>query len=320
MAKLGRIIAVCDVNEAAADALATKYGTRKYVAISSFLSNHPEMDVVAVCTPNGLHAEHAIAALEMGFNVLCEKPMALTARDCEEMITIARNHNRKLFVVKQNRFNPPVATLKKLLTEGKLGKVLSFQLNCFWNRGPQYYEDSWHGSAELDGGTLFTQFSHFIDLVYWLFGEVDRVHAVTANLAHIDMIDFEDTGAAILTMQNGAIGAINYTVNSFRKNMEGSLTVFGDRGTVKIGGQYLNLLEYQNISDYHIPQLVAGNPANNYGEYVGSMSNHDKVYENIAGVLRNEASMIINPEDGLKTVEIINRIYDSARFNSGQSV
>jgi predicted dehydrogenase len=165
----------------------------------------------------------------------------------------------------------------------------------------------------LDGGTLFTQFSHFIDLLYWMIGDVKKVYALTNNFLHKGMIEFEDTGVVALEFQSGAIGTINYTVNSTKKNMEGSLTLFGEKGTVKIGGQYLNELEYQCIDGYEIKDLPAGNAANNYGEYQGSMSNHDKVYQNLVDVLQNGGAISANSFEGLKTVEIIDKIYKSAK-------
>ncbi len=165
----------------------------------------------------------------------------------------------------------------------------------------------------MDGGTLFTQFSHFIDLLYWMIGDIKEARAFTDNFAHKNIIDFEDTGVVIIKFYNGAIGTINYTVNSYNQNMEGSLTIFGEKGTVKIGGQYLNELEYQNIKDFKIENLPEGNKANNYGTYVGSMSNHDKVYQNVIDVLSNGGSITTNSFEGLKTVEIIDKIYNSAK-------
>jgi predicted dehydrogenase len=240
--------------------------------------------------------------------------MALSVFDCGEMIKAAERTNKRLFAIKQNRFNPPVEAVKKLIDEGRLGKILSIQLSCFWNRNPDYYHNSWKGTLSLDGGTLFTQFSHFIDLLYWMIGDVKEVKAYMANYNHNGIIEFEDTGVVILEFQNGAIGTINYTVNSYERNMEGSLTIFGENGTVKIGGQYLNELEYQNIRDYKIENLPEGNKPNNYGNYFGSMSNHDKVYDNLLEVLNNNAAIATNSFEGLKTVEIIDKIYQAARW------
>ena len=309
----GSLLAVCDIVKDKADTLALKYGAKSYTDFEKLLQENQNLDVVAVCTPNGLHAQHSIAALKAGFHVLCEKPMALSVQDCGDMINAAERANRRLFIVKQNRFNPPVATVKKILDEGRLGKIYSVQLNCFWNRNEAYYHNSWKGTKELDGGTLFTQFSHFIDLLYWLIGDIKDAHSIIHNYHHAGIIEFEDTGVVTLQFYNGAIGTINYTVNSFEKNMEGSLTIFAEKGTVKIGGQYLNELEYQHIDGYTVKDLPAGNPPNSYGQYFGSMSNHDKVYENVCDVLSNGGIIATNGFEGLKTVEIIDKIYSASK-------
>ncbi|HRO41233.1 MAG TPA: Gfo/Idh/MocA family oxidoreductase [Flavipsychrobacter sp.] len=314
ISKRGQLVAICDVVEEKADILAAQYGARAYYNLDDLLrQENDELDVVAICTPNGLHASHAISALNAGKHVLCEKPMGLNVHECGEMIKTAERMNKRLFAIKQNRFNPPVQAVKKLIDEGRLGKIYSLQLSCFWNRNRDYYENSWKGTLALDGGTLFTQFSHFIDLLYWMAGDVKSVQSIMANYAHQDIIEFEDTGVVIMEFRNGAIATINYTVNSYQKNMEGSLTIFGEKGTVKIGGQYLNELEYQNIEGYKIENLPEGNKANNYGNYQGSMSNHDKVYDNLIEVLSKNASISTSAFEGLKTVELIEKIYDSAR-------
>ena len=305
----GELVAVCDIEQKKADDLAKEYGAKAYYTIEGMLKNAEEADMVAICTPNGLHAEHSIKALKAGFHVLCEKPMAINVYDCGEMIKVAESANKRLMIVKQNRFNPPVEAVKKLLDENKLGKIYSAQLNCFWNRNPDYYKNSWKGTLDLDGGTLYTQFSHFVDLLYWLIGDVKNVCAYGGNFNHQGITEFDDNGVVALEFYNGAIGSINYTVNSFGKNMEGSLTIFGEKGTVKIGGQYLNELEYQNIDGLEVKNLPAGNTANNYGQYQGSMSNHDRVYENVVEVLTNDGVISANAFEGMKTVEIIDKIY-----------
>jgi UDP-N-acetyl-2-amino-2-deoxyglucuronate dehydrogenase len=307
--KHGSLVAVCDIVPEKADTMAALYDAKAYYSIDELLQAEKVPDIVTICTPNGLHAEHSIKALETGHHVLCEKPLCIDAESGKNMIAAAEKAGKKLFVVKQNRYNPPVVFLKYLITEGKLGKIYSFQVNCFWNRPEAYYTD-WKGSKDLDGGTLFTQFSHFIDLLYWLLGDVTTVKAIGKNFAH-PFINFEDTGAVLFEMENGAIGSLNYTVNSFEKNMEGSITVFAENGTVKIGGQYLNELEYCQVSGIEKPNLPIGNPANGYGFYQGSMSNHDKVYENLILALQDEKHEFANAEDGLKTVEIIQKIYNN---------
>ena len=316
IARLAKLVAVCDIIPARADNFGLKYCARAYHDIDELLKDENGIDVISICSPNGLHAEHAIKAFRKGMHVLCEKPMAISVFDCGEMIKEAERANTRLFIVKQNRYNPPVQAVKELIDEGKLGKIGSIQLNCFWNRNSEYYTQSeWKGTLDLDGGTLFTQFSHFIDLLYWLFGDVKTVRAFTRNFQHGNIIEFEDAGVVLMEFFNGIIGTINFNVNSFSRNMEGSLTIFGDKGTVKIGGQYLNELEYQDIRDFQITNLPQGNPPNNYGKYTGSMSNHNKVYENIIEVLQNQGRIATNGFEGLKTVEIIDKIYSAAKGN-----
>lgn len=313
IANNGILKAVCDVDLDKADILAKEYGTSAYPSIEDMLANEKDLDLVAVCSPNGLHAAHSIKVLKNGIHVLCEKPMATSVYDCGEMIKAAESANKRLMIVKQNRFNPPVEAVKRLIDSGKLGRIFSVQLSCFWNRNEDYYHNSWKGSLDLDGGTLYTQFSHFIDLLYWMIGDVKNVEAFGGNFNHQGIAEFDDNGVIALKFYNGAIGTINYTVNSFGKNMEGSLTIFGENGTVKIGGQYLNELEYQNIDGEVIGNLPEGNTANNYGQYQGSMSNHDRVYENVVEVLTNDGVISANGFEGLKTVEIIDKIYNKMK-------
>ncbi len=305
--KHGILAAVCDIIPEKANEMASFFNTKAYHSIEELLAVEKKLDIVSICTPNGLHAIHSIKALEAGYNVLCEKPLCITTADGKKMIDAALNYNKKLFVVKQNRYNPPVAYLKDLIDNNKLGKIYSFQISCFWNRPNEYY-NGWKGTKDLDGGTLFTQFSHFIDLLYWLLGDVAAVKTNTKNFAHA-AIEFEDTGVVLFEMKTGAIGSLNYTVNSFNKNMEGSFTVFAEKGTIKIGGQYLNELEYCNVEGIATPELPKGNPANGYGFYQGSMSNHDKVYENLVKALKDDEHEFASAEEGLKTVEIIEGIY-----------
>lgn len=309
----GELVAVCDTDKGAANKLAKKYQTRSYSNINDLINDKLDYDVAVICTPNGLHAEHSIKFLNDKKHVLCEKPMALSSKDCGEMIITAENNNVRIFAVKQNRFNPPVRKVKELIDKGLLGNILSIQLSCFWNRNKDYYENSWKGSKKLDGGTLYTQFSHFIDLLYWMFGDVVNVDGFSNNYLH-DYIEFEDSGVVSLKFSSGAIGTINYNVNSTNSNFEGSLTVFGSKGTVKIGGQYLNELEYQNIINIKEKIILEkGNEPNNYGNYVGSMSNHGLVYKNLISVLKHNEPINANAFEAMKTVEIIEKIYNKIR-------
>jgi UDP-N-acetyl-2-amino-2-deoxyglucuronate dehydrogenase len=309
----GKLLAVCDIVEEKALGLAKEYQAKAYTRIGDLLQAEKEVDVVAICTPNGLHAEHSILALRAGFHVLCEKPMSLHSSDCGKMIREAEKAGRHLFVVKQNRFNPPVTAVKKLLDEDELGRIYSVQVNCCWNRSAGYYADSWHGKRELDGGILFTQFSHFIDLLYWMMGEVKDVTAYVDNFAHKGIVEFEDTVVACLRFENGIIGSLHFTINSYQKNMEGAIIIAAEKGTLKIGGQYLNTLEYFQGATAMPEKLPPGNLFNDYGTYQGSMSNHDKIYGHVADVIEKDYPNQFGGTEGLKTVEIIEKIYEAAK-------
>ncbi len=304
--KYGILQAVCDIDTQRCNDLSKQFNTKAYDSLESLLTTE-KPDVISICTPNGLHASHTIDCLHAGAHVLCEKPLSIRVSDAIAMMEAAKANHKKLFVVKQNRYNPPVAFVKELLKKQALGKIFSFQLNCFWNRPPAYYTD-WRGTKNLDGGTLFTQFSHFIDLLYWYFGDVNIIKAIKKNYNHPN-IDFEDSGVILFEMQSGVTGAMNYCVNTYPQNMEGSLTIMAEKGTIKIGGQYLNELEYFNVENMDTPVLEKGNPANAYGVYTGSMSNHDKVYQNLLTALENDDHEFASAEEGLKTVEIIQKIY-----------
>tara|TARA_B100000427_G_C15344921_1_gene522880 strand:- start:36 stop:758 length:723 start_codon:yes stop_codon:yes gene_type:complete len=240
--------------------------------------------------------------------------MALSIDDCNKMIDAAKKNNVELFVVKQNRFNPPVEVLKKMIEEEKLGKIFNYQLSCFWNRTSDYYNQSdWRGTNKLDGGTLFTQYSHFIDLVYWFFGDIDDASSYLSNYNHTQTIEFEDTGVVIIKHLSGVIGSLNYTTNSFGENMEGSLTLFSENATIKIGGKYLNEIVYFKSEKIKMPKINHIDKPNQYGTYQGSMSNHDKVYRNLADVIINGGNARANMVDGMKCVEIISKIYASKK-------
>lgn len=315
IANFGELVAVCDVVESKAKKFADVYQVPYYTS-HTFLLNNTNADVIVICTPNGLHAAQSIEALHKGFHVLVEKPMAIHSSDCLDMIAAAKSTNKKLFVVKQNRFNAPVAAVKQALSNESFGKLYSAQINCYWNRPSKYYEDGWRGTMELDGGTLFTQFSHFVDLLYWMFGDVDDVAAFTTNAAHENIIQFEDSGVVSLKMKNGMLAGIHYTVNTHQKNMEGSITVFAEKGTVKIGGQYLNTLEYQNIDGFNLDVEQQEVFANDYGFYQGSMSNHHKVYEHLINCFSSHEDFDTNAFEAFKAVEIIERIYKAAKQTS----
>ncbi len=307
------LVAVCDTDQVKAKALATKYQIAAHYSIEDLFTN-ASFDIAVICTPNGLHAEQSVYALQKGVHVICEKPMAIRTEDCEWMIDAAQKNRKELFIVKQNRYNPPIVELKKAIDDGRLGRIFSVQLNCFWHRDADYYkEESWRGTKSLDGGVLFTQFSHFIDLMLWLMNDkVTEVHSVMKNYSHAGITEFEDTGVVSLQFYKGTIGSIGFTTNAYRKNMEGSITIFGERGTVKVGGEYLNQLVYQQIEDHMINDNNVSSPPNQYGSYTGSMSNHGLFYDNVIDVLENEAAKTTDMYEAMKTVALIEKIYKSA--------
>lgn len=315
MARCGNMTAVADPVTGRAEELAAAFDAHPYSSLETLLQAE-RPDVVAICTPNYLHAQQSIQALEAGCHVLCEKPMCLDSREAAAMIAAARKADRHLFIVKQNRFNPPVLLLHQLLQEGRLGKINSFQVNAIWHRPAAYYRDSdWHGKRDKDGGILFTQFSHFIDLLCWLLGDIAVIRSLQDNFGLQGIIVDEDTGVLLMRTDQGAIGTMHYTVGSYEKNMEGSITLLGEKGTVKIGGEYLNELDYFRVEGMGSPALPVSRPANEYGAYKGSMSNHDKVYDELLKALGKEPYDLVSALEGAQTVALIERIKQATLSN-----
>ena len=279
-------------------------------SMDDLLSENLDIDVINICTPNGLHAQQAIKALESGRHVVCEKPMGLSKENCERVIFKALQVSKQVFCVMQNRYSPPSEWIKSVIESGVLGKIFMVQLNCYWNRDNRYYKKGgWKGSQELDGGTLYTQFSHFIDIMYWLFGDIDNIQGKFEDFIHQESTDFEDSGFISFDFINGGMGCINYSTAVANQNLESSITIIGENGSVKIGGQYMNEVEICNIKDYEMPELKASNPANDYGQYKGSAANHNYIIQNVIDTLKGRTTPTTNALEGLKVVEIIERIY-----------
>lgn len=308
--KVGTLLAVCDIVYENAFELAQQYNCNFYLSIEELLEKEPNVDTVSICTPNGLHAMHSIQSLQANKHVLCEKPLSISVADANNMIAASKRSHKKLFVVKSTRYNPIVLAVKNLINQNQLGKIFSFQLNCVWNRPEAYYKNSWKGSLALDGGTLFTQFSHYIDVILWFFGETKTLQGFRTNASHLNSIEFEDCGAIAVEMENGTLGAIHYSINAINKNQEVSLSIVAEKGTLKLGGEYLNELLQQEPALINMEELQIGNTANDYGFYKGSMSNHDKVYENIVKALNGQKSAFTDAEDALKTVAFIENFYN----------
>ncbi|HOY28257.1 MAG TPA: Gfo/Idh/MocA family oxidoreductase [Flavobacteriales bacterium] len=305
------LVALCDIRSKE-EAGVTGFDVPFFQDMRTMLEQVPGIDVVNICTPNGLHAEQSILALEHRKHVVCEKPLALSKASCEAVIYKALQMHRTVFAVMQNRYSPPSQWIKSVVDQGLLGDIHLVQVNCYWNRDERYYKaGSWKGSNALDGGTLFTQFSHFIDILYWLFGDITDIQGKFADFNHNDLTEFEDSGLVTFRfMDGGGMGCLNYSTAVWDKNLESSMTIIGSNGSVKIGGQYMDQVEYCHIKGYTMPVLAPTNPANDYGAYKGSANNHGYIIDNVVDTLRGHSTLTTNALEGLKVVEIIERIYE----------
>ncbi len=304
-----KLVAVCDVlpqEEFGLENLEVPF----FSNIDDLLNSNINFDVVDICTPNGFHAEQAIKSLAKKYHVLLEKPMALTKLDAERIVNASEQSSCGVFCVMQNRYSPPSVWLKQIITEGRLGKIYMVQLNCYWNRDERYYAPrNWHGTVDRDGGTLFTQFSHFIDIMYWLFGDITNIQGNFHDFSHQSLTDFEDSGVVSFDFVNGGMGSLNYSTSVWDKNLESSIIIIGENGTVKVAGQYMNEVEYCHIKDYEMPQLAPSNPPNDYGTYKGSAQNHHYVIQNVVEKLQESGTITTNVLEGMKVIDIIERIY-----------
>ncbi len=307
------LVALCDIlpeNQASMAAIIESFGVPYFDDFEKLLAANLDIDIINIATPNGLHETQALAALDADKHIVIEKPMALTKAGCERIIFKALQKNKQVFCVMQNRYSPPAIWLQNLLQEGVLGKIFMVQINCYWNRDDRYYiPESWHGKKDLDGGTLFTQFSHFIDLMYWCFGDITNIQARFNDFTHQKTTDFEDSGFVNFDFTDGGMGCLNYSTAVFDKNLESSITVIAQNGSLKIGGQYMNEVEYCHIKNYTMPTLSPSNPPNDYGHYKGSAANHHFIIQNVVDVLHQKSLITTNALEGMKVVDIIERIY-----------
>jgi|TARA_R110002051_G_scaffold272955_1_gene333582 UDP-N-acetyl-2-amino-2-deoxyglucuronate dehydrogenase len=305
------LIAFCDVKNKNELGLESFKGVSFYNNIKDMLNNHPEIDVVCICTPNGLHSKQAIQSLENNKHVIIEKPIGLKISESEKVLHAALQNHKQVFAVMQNRYSPPSMWLKEIVDKKIIGDIFMAQVNCYWNRDDRYYKKGgWKGTQEQDGGTLFTQFSHFIDIMYWLFGDIENIQGKFNDFTHQESTDFEDSGIVSFDFKNGGMGCLNYSTAVWDSNLESSITIIGSKGSVKVGGQYMNEIEYCNIKDYEMPTLPPSNPPNDYGQYKGSAANHHYIIQNVVETLRGQNVATTNVLEGLKVVEIIEKIYD----------
>jgi UDP-N-acetyl-2-amino-2-deoxyglucuronate dehydrogenase len=305
-----KLVDICDVNPNQLQKISDN-DINKYTTLLELLK-YTTADVINICTPNYLHATHTIASLQNNKHVVCEKPMSTSVADAKNMIAAAKKSNKTIFVVKQNRYNPPVQQVKKLIQDNSLGKILLININCFWNRNDHYYDSNWRGNKTKDGGCLYTQFSHFVDILYYLFGYCTPLFSVMQNSIHPN-ISIEDNGICTLQTADGALVNFNFSTCSYNKNMEGAITILAEKGTIKIGGQYLNTLEYQHIKDIELEPINIQAKSNNYGLYQGSMSNHDKMISNVINTLRGKESVMTNAKEGSDVVAMIEGMYAKCR-------
>ena len=286
--------------------------------LTALLNSGLDFETVCICTPNGLHAQQAIQCLKAGKHVVVEKPLALSVADCHAIIKASKDAGKQVFGVMQNRYSPASAWFKEQIDAGVMGNILQVHLNCFWNRDHRYYTlppdgrpHPWHGDEALDGGVLFTQFAHFIDLLCWCFGDVTVHSARFANQNHKDLHVFADTGLVHFSLGADTLGSLNFSTAIWDQNFESTLTVIGERGTIKLGGQYMNEVRYCHVDGVDFPELPPSNPANNYGPYTGSAANHHFVIDNVVNVLNGKSEVATPANEGLAVVQVIQDIYDS---------
>ena len=303
-------VAACDVIDSRLQTVSDNYGIKKLYTNYKEMMEKENLDLVSICTPSGLHPQIGIDAANHRINVLTEKPMATNIEAADALIRACDVNNVKLFVVKQNRLNSTMQLLKRAIDKGRFGRIYLAESNVFWQRPQAYYDaEKWRGTWEFDGGAFMNQASHYVDALYWLLGNVDNVMAYTATMAR--RIEAEDTGSAILHFRNGIIATLNVTMLTFPINFEGSITIIGEKGTVKIGGVAVNKIEKWEFEEYDDDDRIAQDanyqPPNVYG------FGHTPYYRNVIDVLLGKDVPSTDGRDGRKSVEIIQAIYRSAK-------
>jgi len=304
-----RIIAVCDNVKDRAVEFGKKYKAKPYTDYAKLLKNK-DVDIITLCTPSGMHAQMTIEAAKAGKHVVTEKPMALTLRGADMMIETCKKNNVRLFVIKQNRYNPPIKRLKEAIDKGRFGNIFLANTTIRWSRPQKYYdEDSWRGTWRMDGGVIMNQASHHIDLLRWLIGPVESVFAKIGTLAH--NIEVDDTAVVVLRFKNGALGTIEATTGIFPKNLEGSIAVFGTKGSAKVGGSSVSKMEVWDFKDFENEDdeimKFSTIPPDIYAY------SHREVFKNIIGAIRTNKDPLISGIEGRATLELIQAIYKSAR-------
>lgn len=302
------LVAVCDTDIASLNAAENVYNVPGYRSYEEMLSKE-QMDLVAICTPSGIHPEQVVKAAQAGVGVITEKPMATRWEDGVRMVKACDAAKVRLFVVKQNRRNSTLQLLKRAVSEKRFGRIHMVHLNVFWTRPQEYYDQaSWRGTWELDGGAFMNQASHYVDLLDWLIGPVETIQAMIST--HRD-IEVEDTGVMNVKWRNGALGSMAVTMCTYPKNLEGSITILGEKGTVRIGGVAVNDIQqwdFETECDYD----RSVNDANYQTTSVYGFG-HPLYYKNVVDVMRGKAEPETDGREGLKSLELLIAAYLSAR-------
>ncbi len=304
-----QLVSVADSNLARAKEIEAQRGVPAFGSIDAMLATVPS-DLVTICTPSGLHPHHGIAAANAGRHVLTEKPMAISLEGADRLVQACDAAGVHLFVVKQNRLNPPVQLLKRAVEKGRFGRIFMANVTVRWTRPQEYYDaESWRGTWEFDGGAIMNQASHYVDLMQWLVGPVESVMAKTATQAR--RIEAEDCGVAVIKFRSGALGVMEVSVLTYPRNLEGSIAILGEKGSVKIGGTAVNKVEHWSFDSYDdddkLVDVASTNPPTVYG------FGHEGYYRNLLPVLRGTAKADTDGRAGRKSLELILGIYESAK-------
>ena len=300
--------AICDVDEKILRDLEERYKVNSYIDIVSMLDQE-DLDLVILCTPSGIHAKQTILCANHGVNVLTEKPMATRWEDGIKMVKACDEANVRLFVVKQNRYNKTIELLKRASEEERFGRIHTVNINVFWTRPQEYYDQAkWRGTWEFDGGAFMNQASHYVDLLDWIVGPVEKIHAILSTTRNIEV---EDSGVLNIKWRSGAIGSMSVTMLTYPKNLEGSITILGDKGTVKIGGVAVNEIEHWDFEDSKEYDAEVKDATYETSSVYGF--GHPAYYKNVIDVLKNGATPNTDGREGLKSLEIIIASYLSAR-------
>jgi len=302
------LISICDIQKVILNKYKTKFNVKGYLDLKDMLENE-NLDLVSLCTPSGLHANQTKLCAKYGINVMTEKPMATLWKDGLGMVKACDDQNVRLFVVKQNRRNPTLQLLKRAINEKRFGKLHMIHLNVFWCRPQEYYDQAaWRGTQEYDGGAFMNQASHYVDLLEWLIGPVEKVHSMMSTTRDIEV---EDTGVLNVKWRNGALGSVNVTMLTYHKNLEASIAIIGEKGTARIGGVAINEIqhwEFDKKKDYDDKiKEVSYETTSVYG------FGHPLYYKNVIEVLQGKAEPETDGREGLKSLEILIAAYLSAR-------